>query len=115
MDSVPLNAYSTKYHSHSQQEEFFYILAGCGLLRLNETEQEISAGDFLAKPAGQGIAHTFFNSGKEPLVILDFGTVEAEDACYYPEERMFMQKSNGEVRVFHEGSLTENWTTEPNA
>ncbi|RFT79700.1 mannose-6-phosphate isomerase, partial [Adlercreutzia equolifaciens] len=23
VDSVPPNAYSTKYHSHSQQEEFF--------------------------------------------------------------------------------------------
>lgn len=115
VDSVPPGTNSTKYHSHSQQEEFFYILAGCGLLRLNETEQAIGMGDFLAKSAGQGIAHTFFNSGTEPPVMLDIGTLEAEDACHYPDERMFMQKSNGEVRVFHEGCLTESWTSEPNS
>ncbi|WP_462415015.1 cupin domain-containing protein, partial [Eisenbergiella tayi] len=28
VDSVPPNAYSTKYHSHSQQEEFFLIISG---------------------------------------------------------------------------------------
>ena len=27
VDSVPPNAYSTKYHSHSQQEEFFLIIS----------------------------------------------------------------------------------------
>ena len=28
LDSIPPKAFSTKYHSHSQQEEFFYVLSG---------------------------------------------------------------------------------------
>jgi uncharacterized cupin superfamily protein len=35
IDRVPPKAFSTKYHSHSQQEEFFMILGGRGTLRLN--------------------------------------------------------------------------------
>lgn len=35
IDTVPPNAYSTKYHSHSQQEEFFLILGGTGTVRLD--------------------------------------------------------------------------------
>ena len=32
LDSIPPKAFSTKYHSHSQQEEFFYVLSGSCLL-----------------------------------------------------------------------------------
>ena len=38
IDYVPPGAYSTQYHSHSQQEEFFLILSGTGTLRLNGEE-----------------------------------------------------------------------------
>ena len=114
IDYVPPGAFSTKYHSHSQQEEFFLILSGKGILRLNEQEQEVGKDDFIAKPAGKNIAHTFFNSGKEVLVILDVGTRENEDTCYYPDEDVYMQKSNGVRRIFS-GKLTdESWSSDPN-
>ncbi|HMM20224.1 MAG TPA: cupin domain-containing protein [Selenomonadales bacterium] len=114
LDAVPPNGYSTKYHSHSQQEEFFYILSGEGVLRLNGEDVCIHAGDFLSKPAGKGIAHTFFNSGKEALLILDIGTNEREDTCYYPDEDIYLHKSNGTAQVFTGSSLIEDWTSEPN-
>ena len=64
IDSVPPGAYSTRFHSHSQQEEFFLVLEGCGTLHLNDDCIPVKAGDFFAKPAGEGIAHTFYNSGE---------------------------------------------------
>ncbi|HPR79312.1 MAG TPA: cupin domain-containing protein, partial [Candidatus Limiplasma sp.] len=39
VDIIPPGAYSTKYHSHTRQEEFFYILSGEGTLRTNEGEK----------------------------------------------------------------------------
>ncbi|MBE5992260.1 MAG: cupin domain-containing protein [Paenibacillaceae bacterium] len=114
IDSVPPGAFSTKYHSHSQQEEFFLILSGKGTLRLNGQEQEVGKDDFIAKPAGKNIAHTFFNSGNEALVILDVGTKENEDTCYYPDEDVYMQKSNGLRRVFKGNQLDETWSSDPN-
>jgi uncharacterized cupin superfamily protein len=114
IDYVPPKAYSTKYHSHSQQEEFFMILSGMGTLRLNEEEKNVSQGDFFAKPAGEDIAHTFYNSGDEVLTILDVGTIESEDTCYYPDEDMYMQKSNGVRRIFKGTDLNSSWLPEPN-
>lgn len=114
IDYVPPKAYSTKYHSHSQQEEFFMILSGVGTLRLNEEEKVVSQGDFIAKPAGKNIAHTFYNSGNEILTILDVGTMEKEDTCYYPDEDMYMQKSNGTRRIFGGADLNTSWYPDPN-
>jgi len=98
IDYVPPQALSTKYHSHSQQEEFFLILHGQGVLRLNNQEQPVKKGDFIAKPAGRNIAHTFYNPGNDTLVILDAGTVEPEDTCYYPDDDTYLHKVNGEVQ-----------------
>ena len=111
IDRVPPGAYSTKYHSHSQMEEFFLILGGSGTLRLNGAECPVSEGDFIAKPAGRGITHTFYNSGDETLVILDAGTVEREDICYYPDEGVYLDKS---PRGRHVYGADEGWTSDPN-
>lgn len=115
IDYVPPGAFSTKYHSHSQQEEFFLILSGKGTLRLNGQEMEVGKDDFIAKPAGKDIAHTFFNSGNEVLVILDVGTKENEDTCYYPDEDVYMQKSNGVRRIFSGKQTDESWSSDPNS
>lgn len=115
IDYVPPGAYSTKYHSHSQQEEFFLILSGMGALRLDGAEHRIKQGDFIAKPSGKDIAHTFYNSGEETLVILDAGTNESEDTCYYPDENMYMQKSNGIKRIFNGSQLDTSWYPNPNS
>lgn len=115
VDIVPPMKKSTKYHSHSQQEEFFFILSGTGTLIVNEEEILVQPNDYFSKPAGLGIAHTFFNTGSEDLVILDFGTTEQEDTCYYPDEKIYLNKSaDGTQQVFKEDSLVEGWTSDPN-
>jgi uncharacterized cupin superfamily protein len=43
IDTVPPGAYSAKYHSHSNQEEFFLILSGSGTLRM-ASKKAISRG-----------------------------------------------------------------------
>ena len=114
IDIVPPGAYSTRYHSHTSQEEFFYILEGTGTLRRNEGECLVSAGDFIAKPAGKGLAHTFYNSGEVPLKIMDIGTVDAEDTCHYPDEGMYLHKAGETRQIFSEAALNTQWTPEPN-
>lgn len=114
IDSVPPNAFSTKYHSHSQQEEFFLVLEGFGTLVLNNISHAVKKGDFISKLPGQNIAHTFYNSSDNILVILDVGTVEKEDTCYYPEEGVYLHKSNGLSTVFKKQQIIENWSSDPN-
>lgn len=114
IDYVPPKGYSAKYHSHSQQEEFFLILSGTGILRINNEELPVKQGDFVAKPAGENIAHTFYNNSNDVLTVLDVGTVDKEDTCYYPDEDVYLQKSNGAHRVFKGKDLDSSWTSDPN-
>ena len=114
LDRVPPGAYSTKYHAHSTQEEFFYVLSGTGTLRLNGVETPVAAGDFLGKPAGEGIAHTFQNTGTEPLVMLDIGTVDGEDTCYYPDEALYLHRMNDQRHLYRAGCAPEDWSSLPN-
>lgn len=115
IDQVEPGMASTKYHSHTRQEEFFLILEGSGTLRLNDEEFPVSKGDFIAKPAGRNIAHTFLNTGSATLVILDVGTVEPLDECYYPDEGVTLHKENGERTVSGPPETVRDWTSEPNA
>jgi len=114
IDRVPTGAFSTKYHSHSMQEEFFLILEGSGTLRCDGKEYPVKKGDFISKPGGQNLAHQFYNSGSEVMVILDVGTKEPEDTCFYPDEGVYLHKSNGEHHIFSKQSLLENWASDPN-
>lgn len=114
IDIVPPKAYSTKYHSHSQQEEFFIVLGGTGTLRLHEEEHPVKKGDFFAKLPAPDMAHTFYNSGEEPLLILDVGTKEPEDTCYYPDEQVYLHKCGEQRRVYSEAGLLQEWSSDPN-
>ena len=107
LDIIPPGAFSATYHSHSCQEEFFYILSGTGTLRLNDETYPVG-------PAGKNIAHTFYNSGRENLYILDLGTVDPEDTCYYPDEHMYLHKSNGERRTYRADAAVNDWSSDPN-
>jgi quercetin dioxygenase-like cupin family protein len=52
LDRIQPGAKSCKYHSHTKQEEFFLILSGSGILRMNDEQYEVKKGDFVSKPAG---------------------------------------------------------------
>ena len=115
IDRIPPESFSTKYHSHSQQEEFFLVLSGNGTVRLNDKSYPVTKGDFFAKPSGQNIAHSIYNFGDTDLILLDIGTLEQEDTCYYPDEDMYLLKSNGQRRIIIGSDFNNEWTTEPNA
>jgi uncharacterized cupin superfamily protein len=112
VDFVKPGAKSAKYHSHSMQEEFFLILRGRGILRLNGEETAVKPGDFISKPAGRGIAHQFINDGTDILQILDIGTREKNDIVTYPDENTVYIRNK--KLVFHADDKIEGWTSDPN-
>lgn len=61
------------------------ILSGSGILHLNGDEYPVIQGYFIAKLPAQNIAHRFYNPNDESLIILDVGTNEKEDTCFYLE------------------------------
>lgn len=111
IDYVKPGEKSAKYHSHSVQEEFFLILKGVGLLRLEDKTIAVKQGDFFSKPAGKNIAHQLINNGDEILEILDCGTVDENDIVTYPDENVIVIKKTR--TAFKNSQALEDWSSDP--
>lgn len=73
---------STAYHSHDRTDEWVYVLDGRARARVGDRVFEVTAGDFLAHPAG-GAPHAM-----EPLAELTYlmgGQIDPDDVVTYPE------------------------------
>jgi uncharacterized cupin superfamily protein len=112
MDYVKPGGVSVKYHSHSKQEEFFLIMSGKGVLRIDGEEISIRTGDVISKPAGKDIAHQFINNSSEILQILDVGTREQGDVATYPDENIIFIRNK--KLAFNIKDNIDNWSSEPN-
>ena len=110
IDTLPAGTYSAKYHSHSLQEEFFLILSGEGVLRMDGQECAVRAGDFVAKPCGA--AHQFYNPGPQALEILDVGTLQRGDVAYYPDEDVHLLRD--ERLAYGPCGRLAGWPSDPN-
>ncbi len=65
--TLPAGA-SIGYHVHENEEEFFYVLSGCGEMDDNGTVVSLKAGDATVTRSGEG--HALRNTGEEPLEVL---------------------------------------------
>lgn len=96
---------SWPYHYHTANEEAVYVLAGEGLLRADDGEQEIAAGDFCAFPADERGGHQIVNDGDEVLRYLMVSTMDEPDVTLYPEMEKFGvfvgDPPGGDDRDFH--------------
>lgn len=113
IDYVKPGAESVKYHSHSKQEEFYLIMSGQGIFRIDNKEILIKTGDVISIPAGKDNGHQFINNSSEILQILDIGTREKDDIVTYPDENVVLIKNKG--LVFNIEDNIKGWTSEPNA
>ena len=65
--ALPAGA-SIGYHIHENEEEFFYVLSGCGEMDDNGVPVPLKAGDATVTRSGEG--HALRNTGVEPLEVL---------------------------------------------
>ncbi|KHD36132.1 mannose-6-phosphate isomerase [Clostridium acetobutylicum] len=112
IDYVKPGGESVKYHSHSSKEEFFMIIDGEGILRVNGREVKVREGDVISFPAGKSTAHQFINSGEVILKILDVGTREEDDVITYPDENVVYIKDK--KLVFNINDSIKGWKSDPN-
>jgi mannose-6-phosphate isomerase-like protein (cupin superfamily) len=63
-------------HAHNDADEFIYVIAGKGTLKLADQEESLSPAVFLMIP--RRTAHTLTSSSKKPLVIM---SVRAGESC----------------------------------
>lgn len=67
---------SLAQHAHDDADEFIYVIAGKGTLKLADREEPLSPAVFLMIP--RRMAHTLTSSSKKPLVVM---SVRAGERC----------------------------------
>jgi|AntDeeMetagen192_2_1112575.scaffolds.fasta_scaffold13898_1 uncharacterized cupin superfamily protein len=82
---LPAGERSWPYHYHTENEEAVYVLAGAGLLRLDDETHSLSAGTYVALPTGEEHAHRIVNDGDETLRYLVISTMDEPDVVGYPD------------------------------
>ena len=98
---IPPRKSAYPYHSHSNNEEVFYIISGTGLLKTPEGERNVSAGDLLFFPANQTGAHKLTNtSDTDTLVYIDFDTTNDIDVAFYPDSQKIGVWGKGINKVY---------------
>lgn len=84
---VPPQGATTKYHTHTKEEEWFYVLNGACHINIEGEWHQIEAGDSIFKPPG--IYHTFRNIGDRPCDIIMLGTnIEDNKVERIPESEL---------------------------
>jgi RimJ/RimL family protein N-acetyltransferase/uncharacterized RmlC-like cupin family protein len=90
-ERLPPGRRSSFTHAHLREEELAYVLSGRPTLRWipdggEPCEVVLSPGDFVAFPAGTGIAHTFWNRSGEDAELLVVGERFASERLAYPDD-----------------------------
>jgi uncharacterized cupin superfamily protein len=87
---------SSVRHCHSREHEIFVVLEGGATLLLGDERHPVRRGSIVTRPPGTGVAHSF-EAGDDGLVLLAYGTREADDACWYPDSRKISSRGLGVV------------------
>ena len=69
---IPAQGTHTKYHTHTKEEEWFYVLEGSCHVNIEGQWEKVATGDSIYKPPG--IFHIFRNFGDQPCVVIMLGT-----------------------------------------
>jgi len=78
---------TTTYHTHTKEEEWFYVLNGTCYINIEMEWHEIETGDSIFKPPGT--YHTFRNISDEPCDIIMMGTnIEGSKLERIPESEL---------------------------
>ena len=95
---------STEYHTHAHDEEWIYILSGCGVAEIGGVRSEVRAGDFMGFGAASA-PHTMSNESREDLVYLVGGTRHTYDVVDYPRRGIRSYKYDGRRDNVHTEKL----------
>ena len=82
---IPPGKSNYPFHSHSAQWEFYHVISGEGVVRDDEGNTGVVAGDaFMFKP---GEAHQISNPGEEELVLYVIADNPIGESYYYPDSQ----------------------------
>ncbi|WP_437764731.1 cupin domain-containing protein [Sorangium sp. So ce281] len=88
-------------HYHSHEDELVFVLEGEVVLRTDDGEQVLTAGQCAGFPAGAPNGHHFVNRSAAPARYLEISNRDPEDGVEYPDEDLAFRKVGGEFVFTH--------------
>lgn len=112
-DVVPPGKRSCPFHSHSAEEEMFFIVRGEGTLRYGSETRRIRAGDVICCPTGgPETAHQIVNDSDGELAYLSVSTMMRAEVCEYPDSGKIGAFGEGVRHMTPAGANVDYWTDE---
>ena len=85
IETIPPGRRTSWPHAEKEEEEFAFVVKGEPSVWIDGHLHQLFEGDFVAFPAGTGIAHTFINNSKSDCVLLVGGEARKEsNRIFYP-------------------------------
>jgi uncharacterized cupin superfamily protein len=97
---IKAHSASALRHWHEQEDEFIYMLEGELVLKENDGEAVLKAGDCAGFKAGSGIAHCLINRTDRDAVYLEVGTRAKSERVHYPDVDFMMERDDISRRWF---------------
>lgn len=112
-DVVPAGKRSCPFHSHSGEEEMFFIVKGHGILRYGRETRKIRAGDFICCPTGgPETAHQIVNDSDAELAYISVSTMRDAEVCEYPDSKKIGAFGKGVRHMTHPNDNVDYWKDE---
>lgn len=85
IETLPPGRRTSWPHAEKEEEEFAFVISGHPQAWIDGNIYNLNPGDFIAFPAGTGIAHTFINNSEQIAVLLVGGeATKPTNKIYYP-------------------------------
>ena len=88
-------------HWHEEEDEFVIILSGEVVLREDEGETVLRAGDCAGFKAGVANGHALENRSDAPAVLFEIGTRSPDETAHYPDVDLRFEKRGQQIRFCH--------------
>ncbi|NJL46006.1 MAG: cupin domain-containing protein [Leptolyngbyaceae cyanobacterium SM2_3_12] len=99
-------AVSALRHSHTQQDEFVYILQGRPTLHTDEGQRLLSPGMCAGFKAGTGNGHRLVNETHEEVWYLEIGDRTPGDEGCYPDDDLKALLVDGQWQFVHKDGMS---------
>ncbi|HCV88773.1 MAG TPA: hypothetical protein DGU02_06260 [Alphaproteobacteria bacterium] len=98
---LPPQARTALRHWHENEDEFVIVMSGEVVLREEDGETVLRAGDCAGFKAGVENGHAFENRTDEPVVLFEIGTRSPDETGHYPDVDLRYEKRDGVVTFVH--------------
>jgi uncharacterized cupin superfamily protein len=91
---IKAHSQSALRHWHETEDEFIYVLEGELVLKEDDGETVLKAGDAAGWRANSGIGHCLINRTGSEALYLEVGTRSRDERVHYPDVDFYLERGD---------------------